>query len=370
MLYAYFRRFDWVLIGALIPLFIWSLLTLKAVGTADDYFFTRQIVWIGVGFFVMFFMASINWRILANSGIILFLYAIILAFLGVLFLSGTQVKGAVSWFDFYIASFQPAEIVKLILILIIAKYFSRRHIDMARFRHVVVSGLYAALPITLILLQPDLGTAAIIFSIWLGVTLVAGIRMRHIIVLAVAGIVLAVAGWTFFLEPYQQVRVTSFLNPAADPRGAGYNAIQSMIAVGSGQLLGKGVGYGSQSRLQFLPESHTDFIFAAFAEEWGFVGVLLLFIFLGIVIWRILVIGMSSGGNFTKLFAVGVSIMIVVQVVIHAGMNMGLLPVTGITFPFMSYGGSSLITFFAALGILQNIYAERRTYTTHEIENT
>jgi len=364
------RRFDWVLIGALIPLFIWSLLTLKAVGMANDYFFTRQIIWIGVGFFVMFVMASINWRILANSGVILTLYGIILVFLGVLLLGGTQVKGAVSWFDFYIASFQPAEIVKLVLILIIAKYFSRRHIDMARFRHILISGLYAFIPIALILLQPDLGSAAIIFSIWLGVTLVAGIRMRHMAILAIAGIVIAGAGWVFFLEPYQQARVTSFLNPAADPRGAGYNAIQSMIAVGSGQLLGKGVGYGSQSRLQFLPESHTDFIFAAFAEEWGFVGVLLLFIFLGIIIWRILAIGALSSSNFTKLFSVGVSIMIVVQITIHAGMNMGLLPVTGITFPFMSYGGSSLIMFFAALGILQNIYTEGRAYSHYEIEST
>jgi rod shape determining protein RodA len=359
----FFKRLDWILIGSLVPLFIWSLLTLKAVGGADDYFFYRQIAWIGIGFFVMFAIALVEWRTFSHSGVVLFLYLGLISLLLLLFISGTRVKGALSWFAFSAASFQPAEAMKLILILILAKYFSYRHIDIARFRHILITGLYTAVPVLLILLQPDLGSAVIIISIWIGMTMVAGIRLHHFLLLAGMGAVFMVASWYYVLEPYQQQRIITFLNPAADPQGSGYNALQSMIAVGSGQLFGKGVGYGSQSRLQFLPESHTDFIFAAFAEEWGLMGVVLLFVFLGIFLWRVLAISASSPTNFSKLFAIGFSIFIVVQGTIHAGMNMGLLPITGITFPFMSYGGSSLLILFIGIGILQNMYSHR--YIAH-----
>jgi rod shape determining protein RodA len=355
-MFTFFKRLDWILIGSLVPLFAWSLLTLKAVGSADDTFFYRQIVWIAVGFLAMFLVASIEWRIFSHSGVVLLVYGSIVALLAVLLISGTRIKGAVSWFSFSAASFQPAEAVKLALILVLAKYFSYRHIDIARLRHILITGLYMGIPVLLILVQPDIGSAAIIFSIWLGMTLVAGIRMRHFVALAVVGILAVALAWMYVLEPYQQQRIVTFLNPAVDPQGTGYNALQSMIAVGSGQLFGKGVGYGSQSRLQFLPESHTDFIFAAFAEEWGYVGVVLLFLFLGICIGRILLIGAASPTNFSKLFAIGFAIFITVQSAIHAGMNMGMLPITGITFPFLSYGGSSLLVLFIGIGILQNMH--------------
>lgn len=336
---------------------------MKAVGTADDHFFYRQIIWIIVGLFVMLVVASIEWRIFSHSGVVLFLYLGLMGLLILLFISGTRVKGALSWFSFSAASFQPAEAVKLVLILMLAKYFSYRHIDIARFRHIMITGLYTALPSGLILLQPDLGSVIIILAIWIGMTMVAGIRFRHFALLTICGVLVAATGWLYVLEPYQHQRIITFLNPAADPQGAGYNALQSMIAVGSGELFGKGVGYGSQSRLQFLPESHTDFIFAAFAEEWGFVGILLLLLFFGIVLWRILAIGASSPTNFSKLFAIGFSIFIVVQGAIHASMNMGILPITGITFPFMSYGGSSLLVLCVGIGILQNMYLHR--YIAH-----
>lgn len=360
---TFLKRLDWVLLGALAPFFLWSLLTLKAVGVAHDAFFYRQIIWIAVGFLVMFVVASIEWRVFSHSGVVLFLYLGLVGLLILLFISGTRVKGALSWFSFSAASFQPAEAVKLALILMLAKYFSYRHIDIARFRHILITGLYTAVPSVLILLQPDLGSVIIILAIWVGMTMVAGIQLKHFIVLAVCGLLIAATGWFYFLEAYQRQRIITFLNPAADPQGAGYNALQSMIAVGSGELLGKGVGYGSQSRLQFLPESHTDFIFAAFAEEWGFVGIMLLLLFFGIVLWRVLAIGASSPTNFSKLFSIGFSIFMVVQAAIHAGMNMGLLPITGITFPFMSYGGSSLLVLFVGIGILQNMYSHR--YVAH-----
>ena len=360
IMFTYLKRFDWILLGSLIPLFVWSLLTLKSVGgTPEDSFFYRQLIWIGIGFLMMFLTASIRWRFFARSEVVLVLYGGIIALLLFLFVVGTRVKGAQSWFSFSIASFQPAEFMKLVLIVLLAKYYSYRHIDIARIRHIFITGFYTALPFTLVLLQPDLGSAIIIFAIWAGMTMVAGIRMRHFMMLAAAGALSVALAWIYVLAPYQQQRISTFLNPAADPQGAGYNALQSVIAVGSGQLLGKGVGHGSQSRLQFLPESRTDFIFAAFAEEWGFLGVFLLLVFLGVFLWRVLAIGESSPANFSKLFAIGFSILIVVQSIIHAGMNMGMLPITGITFPFMSYGGSSLLALFVGIGILQNIHIHR-----------
>ena len=359
-MFTHLKRFDWILIGSLIPLFLWSLLTLKSVGGAtEDSFFYRQLTWIGIGFLVMFLVASVEWRFFARSGVVLVLYGSIISLLLFLFIVGTRVKGAQSWLSFSAASFQPAEIMKLALIILLAKYYSYRHMDIVRIRHIFITGFYTALPFILILIQPDLGSALIIFAIWAGMTMVAGIRVRHFIMLAAAGMVSIALAWTYVLAPYQQQRISTFLNPAADPQGTGYNALQSVIAVGSGELLGKGVGYGSQSRLQFLPESRTDFIFAAFAEEWGFLGVLLLLLCLGVFLWRVLAIGELSPANFSKLFAIGFSILVVVQGIIHAGMNMGILPITGITFPFMSYGGSSLLALFVGIGILQNIYMHR-----------
>ena len=356
---TFIKRFDWILIGSLVPLFIWSLLTLKGIGGAEDSFFYRQLTWIGVGFLVMFLVAMVDWRIFMRSGIVLLLYGGLIGLLLLLFISGTRVHGAMSWFSFSAASFQPAEIMKLVLIVLLAKYYSYRHIEIARIRHIFITGFYAAIPFGLILLQPDLGSALIILAIWLGMTMVAGIHMRHFLMLMGVGIASMVFAWFYVLEPYQQQRILTFLNPTADPRGSGYNALQSVIAVGSGQLLGKGVGYGSQSRLQFLPESRTDFIFAAFAEEWGFLGVMLLLLCFGVFLWRVLSIGESSPTNFSKLFAIGFSILVVVQSMIHVGMNMGLLPITGITLPFMSYGGSHLLGLFVGIGILQNIYMHR-----------
>lgn len=359
-MFTYLKRFDWILIGSLVPLFIWSLLTLKGVGGgAEDSFFYRQLIWIAVGVFVMVLIASVDWRLFMRSGIVLLLYGGLTGLLLLLFISGERVNGALSWFSFSAASFQPAEIMKLVLIVLLAKYYSYRHIEIARIRHIFITGFYTAVPFALILLQPDLGSALIIFAIWVGMTMVAGIRIQHFLMLMGVGAASVVLAWLYILEPYQQQRILTFLNPLADPQGSGYNALQSVIAVGSGQLLGKGVGYGSQSRLQFLPESRTDFIFAAFAEEWGFLGVILLLLCFSVFLWRVLAIGESSPTNFSKLFAIGFSILVVVQSMIHAGMNMGLLPITGITLPFMSYGGSSLLGLFVGIGILQNIYIHR-----------
>ncbi len=212
----------------------------------------------------------------------------------------------------------------------------------------------------LVFLQPDFGTAMIIGLIWFGMALVSGIRKRHLLLLFGIGATVFALLWIFVFAPYQKARITSFLNPMSDIHGAGYNARQAVIAVGSGGVFGKGVGYGTQSRLRYLPEYETDFIFAAFAEEWGFVGALLLLLLYGLLLYRILSLSLVGASNFETLFASGIMILLISHLCINVGMNMALMPVTGITLPFMSYGGSHLITEFAALGILSSMRRNNR----------
>jgi rod shape determining protein RodA len=222
-------------------------------------------------------------------------------------------------------------------------------------KHIIVSGIYMLLPFLMIFLQPDFGSAAILFMVWFGLVLVAGISKKHLAL--ILGVIILAAGamWLFVLQPYQKARIMTFVDPLSDIQGTGYNAYQSTIAVGSGQILGKGVGFGTQSRLKFLPEYQTDFIFAAFSEEWGYIGAALLLLLLAIVVWRIIKIGMEGATNFETLFALGFAIMIMTHVIINVGMNIGLMPVTGITLPFLSYGGSHMITLFMGLGILMSM---------------
>jgi len=239
-----------------------------------------------------------------------------------------------------------------VLIAILAKYFSKRHELIGDFRHIFVSGIYALFIFGLVFIQPDFGSAIILFLIWFGMVLVAGISYKHLAVVGVIGVLAFGALWNFGFQDYQKERIMTFLNPLEDIQGAGYNAYQSTIAVGSGQVFGKGVGYGTQSKLQFLPEYETDFIFAAFAEEWGITGVILLFGLFGIVVWRLLYHALRGATNFECLFAVGVSILLISHFFVHIGMNIGLLPVTGTTVPFLSYGGSHLLTEFLAVGMV------------------
>jgi rod shape determining protein RodA len=279
----------------------------------------------------------------------------VVVLLSALFIMGKIAGGAQSWFDFGVFSFQPADFIKLIIVILLAKYFSKRHIEIADIRHIFVSGFYVFIVFTLVFLQPDFGSALIIFLIWLGLILLSGISKKHLLAVFVLGLICFGILWGFVLQDYQKVRIVNFIHPLADIRGTGYSAYQSTIAVGSGQLIGKGVGYGTQSKLSFLPEYQTDFIFAAYAEEWGFLGVLLLFILFGVLLWRIIRQAYYGATNFEILFGCGIAIMLFSHFLINVGMNIGIMPVTGITFPLMSYGGTNLLTCFISLGILMGM---------------
>ena len=348
------RHIDPVLIAAILPLLGAGLITMKSF-IGDTLFFERQIVWIGLALLLFFVFSLFDYRFLRKTGSVMTLYIVSVGLLLLLFILGSVFKGAQSWFDFGLFAFQPSDPIKIVVIIFLAKYFSRRHVEIANVRHIIVSGMYIGLIFLLVFLQPDFGSAVIIGLIWFGMVLVSGLSRKHLGILIMLGVLIGGGLWTFVFQDYQKERIVSFLNPMADIQGTGYNAFQSMVAVGSGELLGKGVGYGTQSRLKFLPEYETDFIFAAFAEEWGFVGVLLVLVLFGIVMWRILRIARQGSTNFEVFFGLGVALLFLSHFVIHIGMNIGLLPVTGTTIPFMSYGGSHLMTEFIALGILMGM---------------
>jgi rod shape determining protein RodA len=347
-------RQNWPLLAIATALSLLGIITMDPLGEGQS-FATHQLASLGAGIVVFLTLATIDMNFLRRTPVIVTGYVLALILLASLLVFAPTVMGAKSWFSLGFISIQPADPAKIIFIALIAKYFSRRHTEIADFWHVVVSGAYAGVMILLILVQPDLGTAAIFGMVWLGMILVSGIPKKHLIAVFLAGVVAGSGLWFFGLHDYQRTRIMTFVNPAGDPMGAGYNAYQAVVAAGSGELLGKGIGYGTQSKLKFLPEYQSDFIVAAFAEEWGFVGIVLVLLLFGLLFRHLLTLASHAATNFDALFTVGVIILLSAHVGIHAGINLGLLPVTGTTIPFMSYGGSHLVVEFAMLGIVASL---------------
>ncbi len=363
-----FLQIDWLLFLFTLPVLGAGLVTMKSF-TEETPFFSHQLIWIALSFTAFFILSQLDFRFLKRTDILVALFGIFSGLLLLLFVAGKVTNGAQSWFAFNGFSFQPSDMMKLVVILMLAKYFSRRHVEIDNFKHIFISGLYALVPFLLVFLQPDFGGALIIFLIWLGMTLVSGISRKNFLIVISVAIVSFLLVWSFVLQQYQKDRIINFVQPLSNIHGSGYNVYQSTIAVGSGQIFGKGVGFGTQSRLKFLPEYQTDFIFAAFAEEWGFVGIIILFLLLGLIIWRILYIAMLGATNFEMLFGIGLAIYFMSHFIINIGMNIGIMPVTGITLPFMSYGGSHLLTEFIGLGILMGMSRYRRVAHRDDMRN-
>ncbi len=364
------KRIDWMLVFFILPIILAGLFTMKSFSPAEGTgnFFDRQIIWILISVAVFFTFSFIDFRFLKRTGVLVSLFVFFSLVLLLLFIIGRISHGAQSWFSFGLFSFQPVDLMKLVLVLILAKYFSRRHVEIGDIKHIFISGFYTLIPFVLVLLQPDFGSAMIIFFIWLGMVLVSGISKTHLLLVFLSGAVIFTSLWFFAFAPYQKARISNFINPLADIRGSGYNAFQSTIAVGSGEITGKGLGQGSQSRLKFLPEPQTDFIFSAYAEEWGFVGSVLILILFTLIIWRVLYSASFGATNFEILFGMGIAIYLMSHILVNIGMNLGLLPVTGIPLPFMSYGGSHLLTEFAGLGILMSMRRYSRSIHREDMQ--
>ena len=354
--------FDWTLLLPALMLSCLGILTMSTFGQGAS-LAPRQILWLSVGTGVYLILSTLDMRFIRRTTVVMTMYMFSFVLLALLLVIAHPVLGARAWFSLGPISFQPADLAKLALIALLAKYLSRRHVEIGDFRHILVSGAYALALMVLILVEPDLGNVIIFGTLWLGMMLISGISKKHLAILGLMGLLVASALWFGGLKSYQRARIVSFLNPAADIHGAGYNAYQAKIAVGSGEWFGKGIGYGTQSKLRFLPEYQTDFIFAAFAEEWGFAGVVLLLFLYALLFTRLAQIARASATNFDAFFTLGVLILFAAHVAIHAGISLGLMPVTGTTIPFMSSGGSHLVLEFAALGIITSLARHGRSVT-------
>lgn len=322
--------------------------------------FKKQIVFAIVGVIVMMSMSLFDYRALKNYTSVLYVF-VCLILIAILFF-GKSARGTIGWFSFGILNFQPVEIVKVIVVIILAKYLSKAGNFYSVLKKIIVSGIYMSVPVFLIMLQPDFGSALVIVFIWFSMLLLSGIERKWILTMFFISLVAFFISWSFVFKEYQRDRILTFINPQSDPLAAGYNVIQSIVAIGSGKIWGKGLGYGSQSQLNFLPEKHTDFIFAVIAEEMGFVGVLLVLGLFSVVFHRLVIISIEAQDNFGKFLVLGISFTLFYHVIINVGMNMGIMPIMGIPLPFISYGGSSLISFLVMIGIAQSVYIKGRKY--------
>jgi len=363
--FSHFKKLDWKMIGAVLALCAIGLLTLYSTnyGKPSLIFFEKQVVFILIGLAIMFFFSYFDPGIFKNRGsLVIVIYLIGLSLLVLVLFLSKQIRGTHSWFNVADFGFQPVEMIKLVVILVLAKYFSFRHVEMYRARHVIASAIYIGLPATLILLQPDLGSTLILGAIWIGLVVLAGIKLRHLILVLIGIAIIFSLAWFGALKPYQKDRILTFLNPQRDPFGASYNLIQSKIAIGAGGIFGRGLGQGVQGRLDFLPEKHTDFIFSAFAEEWGFIGVIFLLALYGLLFYRLVKMSLHSQNNFSRIFCAGVCLMIFSELFINLSVAMGLLPITGISLPFISAGGSGILFHFVAIGIVQGFVVHTREH--------
>jgi len=365
----HFKKLDWILIILILLLVTIGFLSLysssanvlnrarySSGGRKDFLNFKKQVIFSGIGFFLMFLISFLDWRALREDPyLILILYFLCCLSLAGLFWFAPEIRGTKSWYKLGALSVDPIEFTKIILIILLAKYFSMRHVEMYRIQHILLSGFYVFIPTLLIFLQPDMGSVLILIALWLGILIISGIKISHFLILILCFSLIFILGWSFLLKEYQKERILSFLTLQVEPLGVGWSQVQAQIAIGSGGLFGQGLSKGSQTQLGFLPEPQTDFIFAAIAEEFGLIGVVILLFLFSILILRVIKIAIDSQSNFPRLFAVGFSLILISQIFIHIGMNLGILPIIGISLPLISYGGSSLIATFIGLGILESI---------------
>lgn len=353
-----FLKLDWVIIAVAILLISVGLLSLYSLSSSGGVnYFLKQLIFAFLGFGAVFFAASTDYRLLQRYSTTLYFGTA--SVLALVLLFGTTVNGTAGWLSLGIFQVQPVEVAKVTLIIFLASFISKKKSELGEWARVIASLILTAVLIFLVLRQPDLGSALVLAAIWIGMILASGLRFKHLVVLGLFGATLVFASW-FALADYQKARIDTFLHPENDPQGTGYNVLQAMVAVGSGGVSGKGLGYGSQSQLSFLPEKHTDFIFAVVAEELGLVGALFVIGLYGVLLYRIRRIGSLATDNFGYLLSLGIMIMIFVQVMVNIGMNIGLLPVTGIPAPLLSYGGSSFLSVCFSLGLLLSIYQRKR----------
>lgn len=329
---------------------------LTTISSISKELFFLQLLWAGLGVLIVIFFLFVDWRSLLNfRWIIPGLYGLSLLLLILVYFKGEIVNDAKSWLVFGPLTFQPVELVKIALILLFARYFSRRHLSIARWKHILISFAFFMIPAFLVSLQPDLGSTLVLFGIWFGFLLLSGLPLQRVLVALGIFVVAGFFIWTSVLENYQKERIIGTFYPEKNVLSVNYSVSQSKIAIGSAGFLGKGYGQGPQTQLGFLTEPESDFILAALIEEWGyFAGILVVFAFVALI-FQILKVAVIADQNFEKLICLGSALALAWQFFLNVGSTLGLSPVIGVTFPFLSYGGSSLLTSFFLLAIIYAI---------------
>ncbi|MCX6785333.1 MAG: FtsW/RodA/SpoVE family cell cycle protein [Candidatus Komeilibacteria bacterium] len=363
-LLSFFKYNDWYLIINALLLMIFSLVALYSlqinVAQPNYTFFNRQLIFVLAGLVIFFFSSAVNFKVWSDYYKILFGSSIVL--LLIVLVIGVRIRGTSGWLEFLGQTFQPAELVKIVLIIWLAKFFTLKSKHPHLIRDILVSAVFSGILIGLILLQPDFGSAMILAFTWLGMVLLLPIKRRFLIGLLAVILIFGAIFWLFVFQTYQKDRLLTFIHPQSDPLGSGYNVQQAIVAIGSGRLIGRGLGLGSQSQLNFLPEQQTDFIFAVIAEELGLVGAgLVLILFLSLIL-RVYYNAKETADHFGHYFGLGAVILLLVQIFVNLGMNLGIAPVTGITLPLISYGGSSLFSVLIILGIINSLHIRNRKF--------
>ena len=344
---------DWILYLAIFFVVVLGLVVIYSLaflmGQKD--FFWNQIVYASIGFGVMIAISFLDYRLLKNISIPLYIIGLILLVLVLLF--GKSTFGATRWIEFKFFQLQPSEIMKFMIIVFLASFLSQN--EELRLKHFIYIIVEIGLPVFLVILQPDIGTALVFIFISIMMLIAHGLKRNQIVGLLIfIGLAIPIS-WKYILRGYQKSRIFNFINPQNDPFHQGYNVLQSIIATGSGMLFGRGLGKGIQSQLKFLPVPYTDFIFAALAEQLGYVGVIVLIMLFCVIFWRVLKIAKSASDQFGYYLCIGLFSMILFQFLINIGMNIGLAPVTGIPLPLISYGGTSLIITLLTFGVVQSV---------------
>jgi rod shape determining protein RodA len=356
------KHFDFILVGCTLAIVALSLLAIFSASRGGhemaSRLVSRQIIWAALGTVALLLISTIDhqaYQRVANR-----IYIVNLFLLIAVFVVGKPIKGAQRWITVGPAVIQPSEIAKIAIIISLAAFLVARRDQIREFPLVVKSFLYTVLPMLLILKEPDLGTSVVLLAIWFGMLYFAGARLRHLAAFALAGILVFGAMWhTGHVKDFQKKRLVTFINPQADPKGSAYHIRQSKIAIGSGKFLGKGYLHGTQKKLHFIPEQHTDFIFTVVGEELGFVGGAMLLLLYLCLLQRTAAIMMTAEDQMGRLISGGILSMFLFQIFVNMGMTMGIMPVAGVPLPLFSYGGSSLLTCLISIGILAGIYTRR-----------
>ncbi len=357
------RRLDWGLLlatGLLLAFGLAAIASLSVKALQPDLTtFLRQLSFVAVGLAILFVVSSIDYRFFRSAAWILYGSGVLL--LGSVLVIGTTIRGTRGWFSFLGQTVQPVELVKIVLIIVLSKVLAERF-DLRRPWRVLPLTALVVLPVVaLVFLQPDLGSVLMLLAIWFSLLMFVRLPLRYLGILLGVAALIAVIGWFGFLHEFQRERILTFFNPARDPLGIGYNLRQAKVAVGSGEFFGRGLGLGPQSQLDFLPVQETDFIFAVIAEELGFVGSLLVVGLYGFFFVRLFRIMRETNDDFASFLIGGITSLLFVQTAFNIGMNVGLLPVAGLPLPFLSYGGSALITTLIMVGLAESVAIRTRS---------